>query len=61
MATAFIYRLEFTDGTPADSPTIGSAPGVPWTAGDTIPQGRSVWFGSETTTLISRRHWSSRT
>jgi hypothetical protein len=37
MATAFIYRLELTDGTPADPPTISSAPGVRSRAGDTIP------------------------
>ena len=34
----FIFRLETTDGTPADPPKLESA--VPnWSAGDTIPLG----------------------
>ena len=36
---AFIYRLELEDGTPADPPHFRSAPGVMWSAGDTIPLG----------------------
>jgi hypothetical protein len=39
MATAFTFRLELADGTPADPPTIRSAPGTSWSAGDTIPLG----------------------
>jgi hypothetical protein len=35
---AFVFRLETTDGTPADPPKFESA--VPnWRAGDTIPLG----------------------
>jgi hypothetical protein len=37
---AFTYKLELEDGTPADPPTFGSAPGVSWKAGDTIAIGR---------------------
>ena len=40
MALAFMFRLELEDGTPADPPTMRSAPGVTWSAGDTIPLGR---------------------
>ena len=40
MALGFTYRLELKDGTPAAPPTIGGAPGVTWSAGDTIPLGR---------------------
>ena len=39
MALGFMYRLELEDGTPADPPTVRSAPGVTWSAGDTIPLG----------------------
>jgi hypothetical protein len=35
----FTYKLELEDGTPADPPTIRSAAGVTWSAGDTIPLG----------------------
>jgi hypothetical protein len=36
---AFLFKLETTDGNPADPPTLSSA--VPnWRAGDTIPLGR---------------------
>jgi hypothetical protein len=36
---AFVYRLEFADGTPAEPPTLNTA--VPtWRSGDTIPLGR---------------------
>jgi hypothetical protein len=35
---AFTFRLEHTDGTPADPPVLKTA--VPnWSAGDTIPRG----------------------
>lgn len=35
---AFLFRLETTDGVPADPPTLTSA--VPnWSSGDTIPLG----------------------
>jgi hypothetical protein len=35
----FLFRLERTDGTPAEPPTLHSA--IPnWGAGDTIPLGR---------------------
>jgi hypothetical protein len=37
---AFVYKLEHEDGTPADPPSIRSAPGVTWSAGDMIPLGR---------------------
>jgi hypothetical protein len=38
---AFLFKLETTDGTPADPPTLQSA--VPnWRPGDTIPLGRST-------------------
>ena len=40
MATAFMYRLELEDGTPADPPTFRSSEGVTWAAGDTIYVGR---------------------
>jgi hypothetical protein len=33
------YKLELEDGTPADPPTLRSAPSVTWKAGDTIPLG----------------------
>jgi hypothetical protein len=37
--TGFLFRLETTDGDPADPPTLSSA--VPnWSSGDTIPLGR---------------------
>jgi hypothetical protein len=36
---AITYRLEHTDGTPADPPTIRSAAGVTWRPGDTMPLG----------------------
>jgi len=37
---AFLFRLETTDGGPADPPTLTSA--VPnWSPGDTIPLGRN--------------------
>lgn len=39
MALGFMFRLELEDGRPADPPTIRSAPGVTWSAGDTIPLG----------------------
>jgi hypothetical protein len=39
---AFMYKLEREDGTPADPPTIRSAPGAMWTPGDTIPLGRRM-------------------
>lgn len=35
----FTFRLELEDGKPADPSTIRSAPGVTWSAGDTIPLG----------------------
>jgi hypothetical protein len=34
------FRLQRTDGSPADPPTFRSAPGVSWEPGDTIPLGR---------------------
>jgi hypothetical protein len=37
MALGFMFRLELEDGTPADPPMFRSAPGVTWSAGDTIP------------------------
>lgn len=37
---AFTYKLEHEDGTPADPPTMRSAPGVSWEPGDEIPLGR---------------------
>jgi hypothetical protein len=42
MALAFTFRLELEDGTPADPPMFRSAPGVTWSAGDTIPIGRKT-------------------
>ena len=42
MALGFMFRLELENGTPADSPTFRSAPGVTWSAGDTIPVGASA-------------------
>jgi hypothetical protein len=35
----FTFKLEYEDGTPADPPTIRSAAGVTWSAGDMIPLG----------------------
>ena len=36
---AFVYRLELTDGTPAEPPTLNTV--VPtWRTGDTIPLGK---------------------
>jgi hypothetical protein len=40
MAYGLTFRLELDDGTPAEPPSIRSAPGVTWRAGDTIPLGR---------------------
>ena len=42
MAYGLTFRLEHKDGTPADPPTFLSAPGVTWSAGDTIPLGAST-------------------
>ena len=39
MAYGLTFRLELDDGTPAEPPSIRSAPGVRWRAGDTIPLG----------------------
>jgi hypothetical protein len=60
MATAFIYRLGLTDGTPADPPPIRSAPGRALEGRRHDPARTLGVFGSETTTLISRRHWSAK-
>jgi hypothetical protein len=40
MAYGLTFRLELEDGTPADPPTMRSAPGVSWEPGDAVPLGR---------------------
>jgi hypothetical protein len=40
MAYGLMFRRELEDGTPAEPPSIRSAPGVTWRAGDIIPLGR---------------------
>ena len=39
MAYGLTFRLELDDGTPAEPPSIRSAPGVRWRAGGIIPLG----------------------
>ena len=56
------FRLERSDGSPADPPTYRSTV-LRWQEGDTIPLGgrslRVLQYG--TTTQTSRRSWWSRT
>ena len=37
---AFVYKLEHSDGTPADPPTFRSSDGISWDAGDVLHVGR---------------------
>jgi hypothetical protein len=45
----FTFKLEREDGTPADPPTMPSAPGVTWSVGDRIP------FGGRTLCVVAIR------
>jgi hypothetical protein len=61
--TYYHFRLQQSDGSPADPPTYRSTV-LTWRQGDTIPLGRGRIFASSgfaTTMLTSRRSWSLRT
>jgi hypothetical protein len=59
---AFLFKLETTDGVPAEPPTLSTA--VPnWRSGDTIPLGHKMLrvVGIRATTPTNRPCWSLRT
>jgi hypothetical protein len=62
MAMAFLFRLEMTDGAPAEPPSLATT--VPnWRSRDEIPLGRRtlrVVFAFAMTMRISRQCWSSK-
>ena len=60
---AFLFKLETTDGAPAEPPTLATA--VPnWRSGDEIPlgrRGRCALVAFAMTTPINGQCWSLRT